>query len=118
MDDGRLVLGETRQAGQQVADPVLLKNLVDMGFPEVDSRVALERTSNRNLEVQQPINKNQKRIRAWRLLFLFEFVCLRAALFSRCRWQSKHVLAPGVLDPTIFLSSLSLLTARDRFHHE
>jgi len=48
---GRLVLGETRQAGQQAADPVLLQSLVDMGFNEVDSRVALEKTSNRNLEV-------------------------------------------------------------------
>ena len=52
MDDGRLVLGATRQAGQAAADPVLLKNLIDMGFPENQARVALESTSNRNLEVR------------------------------------------------------------------
>ena len=52
MDDGRLVLGATRQAGQAAADPVLLQNLIDMGFPENQARVALESTSNRNLEVR------------------------------------------------------------------
>ena len=52
MDDGRLVLGATRQAGQAAADPVLLQNLLDMGFPENQARVALESTSNRNLEVR------------------------------------------------------------------
>ena len=45
----RLVLGASH-GGSQEADPVLLQNLIDMGFEEAASRAALERTSNRSLE--------------------------------------------------------------------
>jgi hypothetical protein len=45
----RLVLGASH-GGSQAADPVLLQNLIDMGFEEAASRAALEQTSNRSLE--------------------------------------------------------------------
>ena len=34
-----------------LCDPVMLRSLVEMGFPEQDARRGLERSGNRNLEV-------------------------------------------------------------------
>jgi len=51
MESGRLVLGGASATRQNAPDPVLLKNLVDMGFAEAEAQTALERTDNRSLEV-------------------------------------------------------------------